>query len=372
MGRQLEWSEIYAFQKVLPLLTRWQLEQRSAVSVSQSQRGFVMPAFIKKRRAPKAIPCYEIVWKDEYKYFSDIFPDEQIAAYLLEHDNNLDSLWTTVEPAELVDRVYPHLIEAFEAAKLQAKKNKPKTKRGAVKSASAAVVRVKKTKKTVVDKPSESSLNDFSAMQSELEAMIQGKNVQKKKPVTVRSIDKFLRAEIRTPISPVDDSLLALPDMDDDDMDADCENILDLSNLISGIVSRSPVVKRLQGHELVYKDFKDELPEIEARSESDVEEKPNQSLDDIDLMIMRKKNPRHKRVHSLRTELLSSTPNSKVATTTIAINNIESIYQRPERSSFFSPASENDVFESSYNAMISNHAMDDEEEDEDGEEDGEL
>lgn len=362
MGRQLEWSEIYAFQKVLPLLTRWQLQQKNATTVSQSQKGFLSPSFIKKKRNPKAIPCYEIIWKDEYKYFSEIFPDEQVERYLLENENNLESLWTTIEPADLVDRVYPYLIEEFEAAKLA--KKKTKTKRAA--KSPSATGRVKKTKKTA--KPSD-SLNDFSGMQKELEAMVATKKKEtvkavpkeRKKPVAVRSIDKFLKAEIKnTSLGPADDSLLALPDCD---VDADCENILDLSNLISGIVSRSPVVKRLQGHELVYAEFKEELPETEEISEP--EKSSNHSLDDIDLLIMKKKpNPRHKRVNSLRTELLSSTPNAKGPSIT---SRVES---KADRSSFFAPASENeDLFELSYNAMISNHGIVPDSEDEDQDED---
>lgn len=363
MGRQLEWSEIYAFQKVLPLLTRWQLQQKNATIVSQSQNGFVSPAFIFKKRNPKAIPCYEIIWKDEYKYFSEIFPDEQVERYLLENENNLDSLWTTIEPADLVDRVYPFLIEEFEAAKLA--KKKTKTKRAA--KSPSATGRVKKTKKTA---KASDSLNDFSGMQKELEAMVVTKKKEsikaapkeKKKPVAVRSIDKFLMAEIKnTSLGPVDDSLLALPDIDD--VDADCENILDLSNLIWGIVSRSPVVKRLQGHELVYAEFKEELPETEELSEP--EKSSNHSLDDIDLLIMKKKpNPRHKRVNSLRTELLSSTPNAKTPAITLIGES------KADRSSFFAPATENeDLFELSYNAMISNHGIAPDSEDEDQDED---
>lgn len=324
MGRQLEWREIYAFQKVFPLLTRWQLEQRDATLVSRSQRGFVVPQCIKKKRNPKAIPCYEILWKDEHNYFREIFPDEQMQDFLLENENNMDSLWTTIEPAALVDRVYPELVAAFEEEKL-AKKQKPKAKRGAVKPPPAT----KKTKPKK-SKPSE-SLNDFSAMQTELDAIpVKKKKVAKK---TV-GIEQFLRVEASKKTA-ADDSLMALANSCDDD---DLENIQDLSNLISDIVSRSPTVKRLQGHELMYSEF--QAPEQTEK---------NQSLDDIDLLIMRKKpNPHHKRVKSLRMELLSSTPNAK----SNPLKNSDC--DKPGESSFFAAATDNDIFESSYNAMISN------------------
>lgn len=349
MGRHLEWSEIYAFQKVFPLLTRWQLEQKSAAHIINSHRGFVAPGFIKKKRNPKGVPCYEIIWRDDFRYFTDIFPDEQIESYLLENDNNLDSLWTTIEPSQLVDRVYPQLVLDFEAEKL-AKKKKPKTKRVAKSPSTAA-----KEKETKKSKPSD-SLNDFSSLQSELDSITvkpkKKTGTTAKKPQS--TLENFLQTQMKPPAlhPPADDSLFALAD----DLEDDCENILDLSNLISGIVTRSPMVKRLQGHELVYSEFKEEVQAYhledvkgdEERADKSGNEK-NQSLDDIDLMIMRRKpkNPKHKRVSSLRMELLSSTPNSKG----LGLMK-DDINSKLNGSSFFSPATENDVFESSYNALI--------------------
>lgn len=337
MGRQLDWSEIYAFEKVFPLLTRWQLYQTSVVQVSAARKGFVVPSFIKKKRTIRSIPSYEIIWKDEHNYFKDLIPDDQLNQYLMEHDDNVDSLWTTIEPAVLVDQVYPHLIETFEAEKL-AKKKKPKTKRGVAKSPSSKAAKNKKSK------PSD-SLNNFGDMQSELEAIKIKPKRGVKKPAAAQKINKYFKDGPPQ----IDDSILAFPDCD---LDEEVENIQDLSNLISDIVSRSPIVKRIQGHDLVYAEFRSE-----CESEVQVPEEKNQSLDDIDLMIMKKgKRPTHKRVNSLRMELLSSTPNSKCS---------PDKPERMEEGSFFAPADQNDAFESSYNDLIRNQSESEEEGDDD-------
>lgn len=325
MGRQLEWSEIYAFQKVFPLLTRWQLYQDNEFEVSHAQRGFVVPAFIKKRRNLKSIPSYEIVWRDEHNYFRDLFPDEQLNTFLIENENDADILWTTVEPAALVDHIYPHLILEFEAAKLLAKKkSKPPSK---IKRVAKSPSLVKKKK----NKPND-SLTNFRDMKSELDAITtkkKGTATEDKK----KRIDEFFQID-----AVFNGSLLSqLPDCDANE---DCENIGDLSNLIKDLVSRSPILKRIQGCDLMYSEF-EEVAEGKVIPE---EEEPNQSLDDIDLLIMKKRKakPRNNRVSVLRTELLSSTPNSK-----------EQSNRAADQSSFFSPATEeNDAFESSYNALI--------------------
>lgn len=340
MGRHLEWSEIYAFQKVFPLLTRWQLYQSNVSEVSRSQRGFVVPSFIKKRRNLKSISSYEIIWRDEHNFFRDLFPDEQLSTFLLENENDADILWTTVEPAALVDHVYPHLISEFEAAKLIKKSNnkKPPSK----------TKRVAKSP-SLVKKKSEpnDSLNNFMDMESELNAIPVKKKLQSRGP---RKIGKFFKVDAAAPV--VHDSLLS--ELLDDPND-DCENIGDLSNLITGLVSRSPVVKRIQGCDLMYSEF-EEVAEGVVTPEEKEQEDQHQSLDDIDLMIMKRKaKPKNNRVSSLRMELMSSTPKGPAKGQSHRA-------AATEQSSFFSPATEeDDAFESSYNALIGGNLQEDDE-----------
>lgn len=298
-----------------------------------------MPSFIKKKRNPKAIPSYEIIWKDEKNYFRDLFPDEQLETYLVDNDCGVESLWTTIEPVELVAAVYPSLVEEFEAARM-AKKKKPKAAAKAKRIVKSPSVRKPTSRRPTKRKPTD-SLNNFSDMQSELEAIAVPKtktasNTRKKK-VTEPLIERFLKVHVP---APVEDSILSLPPCDDDE---ECENIQDLSNLITDIVTRSPIVRKLHGYELMYSDFQEKLS---------VSPEKNQSLDDIDLMIMRKgARPKlnHKRVSSLRMDLLSSTPNSKCSP-----SHVPQLDTPDQQSLFFSPACENDLFESSYNALISN------------------
>lgn len=335
MGRQLEWSEIYAFQKVLPLLTRWQLYQSSVAEVSQSRKGFVVPHVIRKKRNIKSKPSYEILWKDDHDYFRGLFPNEQLEQFLLENNNDISCLWTTIEPTVLVDKVYPHLIVAFEAEKLLAKK----TKKAKAKCPASTLAKDQPKRKTTAKKSKATgdSLTNFGDMQFELDSIPVKKTVRKRKAVQKVTVNAFFKSSPAPQEIATRDSSLPLLDPNED-----VENVQDLSNLISNIVSRSPMLKRLKGHDLVYAE---EFP-----SEEIVKEVPNQSLDDIDLMIMKRGKtvrPRHKRVSSLRMDIVSSTPNAK--------NCIKSKDEslREEQTSFFAPAlDEIDAFESSYNELI--------------------
>lgn len=47
----MQWEEIYAFQKLLPILTRWQILNHQ--QIDDNTRGILYPQLIKKRRNPK-------------------------------------------------------------------------------------------------------------------------------------------------------------------------------------------------------------------------------------------------------------------------------------------------------------------------------
>lgn len=48
-------------------------------------KGNVCPDYIKKKRTPKGVASYEIIWKDEHKCFEGLIPEEQMVAYLGEY-----------------------------------------------------------------------------------------------------------------------------------------------------------------------------------------------------------------------------------------------------------------------------------------------
>lgn len=85
MTKMLQWDEVYCFQKFLPVLTRWQLFHFSDVERCrqvQSLLGSVTPDYIKKKRTPKGVPSYEIVWQDKQGCFVGLLPDEQLTKFL--------------------------------------------------------------------------------------------------------------------------------------------------------------------------------------------------------------------------------------------------------------------------------------------------
>lgn len=87
MNRLMQWEEIYCFQKMLPVLTRWQLfhladDGTTKANNSRIAATIVQPDYIKKKRAPKGVPSFEIIWKDEQKCLDNLIPHQQIAKFL--------------------------------------------------------------------------------------------------------------------------------------------------------------------------------------------------------------------------------------------------------------------------------------------------
>lgn len=79
----MQWEEIYCFQKFLPILTRWQLFHL-ADGDAQKTSSFliVQPDYIKKKRSPKGVASFEIIWKDEQKCLDNLVPQQQIDTFL--------------------------------------------------------------------------------------------------------------------------------------------------------------------------------------------------------------------------------------------------------------------------------------------------
>ncbi|XP_050068853.1 flap endonuclease GEN [Anopheles maculipalpis] len=126
LSTYLQWNELYCFQKLLPLFTRWQVYEKKHPTAKRSN-VYLEPDFIKKKRSPKGIASYEIVWKDAQNMFGGLIPQEQIDCYLVEAGNTLESLWSTIEPHDLVQEAYPELVEAFVATKTKASRKKKAT-----------------------------------------------------------------------------------------------------------------------------------------------------------------------------------------------------------------------------------------------------
>ncbi|XP_035896062.1 flap endonuclease GEN [Anopheles stephensi] len=126
MSAYLQWNELYCFQKLLPLFTRWQVYVKKHPPAKRCN-VYLEPDHIKKKRSPKGIASYEIVWKDAQNMFGGLIPQEQIDAYLAEAGNSLESLWSTIEPHDLVQEAYPELVDAFLASKAKPSRKKKAT-----------------------------------------------------------------------------------------------------------------------------------------------------------------------------------------------------------------------------------------------------
>ncbi|XP_066148801.1 flap endonuclease GEN [Euwallacea fornicatus] len=121
----LQWEELYAFEKMLPVLTRWQCRNPEFLEVKDALKGVVKPERIKKVRNPKGVPSYEIIWSDNNDELKDLVPEDQIAS----SNTDKEKLWSTIEPQLLVEKAYPELVEQFKQSKVNPKKVREKRKR---------------------------------------------------------------------------------------------------------------------------------------------------------------------------------------------------------------------------------------------------
>lgn len=129
----MQWEEIYAFEKILPILTRWQCLNPDLVS--NDLKGILQPSYIKKVRTPKGnfffflivailfitlsgLPSYEIIWSDPEEHFMGLIPKEQIG----ESNTTPEKLWSTIEPQSLVNKAYPKLVDKYQQSKIKPKK----------------------------------------------------------------------------------------------------------------------------------------------------------------------------------------------------------------------------------------------------------
>lgn len=65
----------------------------------------------------KGIPSFEIIWEDTKKCFEFLIPFEQIEIYKETHKDDIEALWSTIEPKQLIEEAYPNLVEEFLASK---------------------------------------------------------------------------------------------------------------------------------------------------------------------------------------------------------------------------------------------------------------
>lgn len=323
MGKLIQWDEIYCFQKFLPLLTRWQLYHIGDCMENLALRGSVQPDFIKKKRTPKGVPSYEIIWKDEQGCFNALIPDNQLKMYYSTNKERTEmeanqQLWSTIEPMDLVEKAYPDLVSRFEESKLKGKSKAKKVPKDSTKN-------TKKTTKAMDEKEIESESSPQKS--KEPEKLVKAKKTvtrvgvktKKKKEDKLQPIDQFFQRKgvtskavyespkIRTTTKPMNLSAFSL-NFDDSLMHDDDMN---LSTIINDMVARPPSITEVAGkklrfdempamdtHDIPSKDDKyhDFVPEIDriqdvTKGKENVEiNEPNkdESMDEFDMIVMRK------------------------------------------------------------------------------------
>ncbi|KAL4704822.1 hypothetical protein ACJJTC_001297 [Scirpophaga incertulas] len=113
MSNKLDWSERYCVEKFLPLLTKWHLQEDVPCRT-------IKPVKINKKRNPRGIPSYEVLWGDVDGQYDGLVPDEQFDD---EEDPSL--VWTTTERQDLMRNHYLELVDAYE----ESVKKPPKVKK---------------------------------------------------------------------------------------------------------------------------------------------------------------------------------------------------------------------------------------------------
>ncbi|CAH1118282.1 unnamed protein product [Phaedon cochleariae] len=240
----LQWEELYAFEKMLPILTRWQCLNYDALE-NKNIKGKLFPKRIKKVRNPKGIPSYEIVWFDKNEYFKGLVPEDQIQ----EEQADVEKIWSTIEPQILVDKAYPKLVEDFRLSKIKPKTSKRKKKAGTeelVKNSSISEPVLKKPKKKQDNKKkgNKKALDNLENSFNELQIDLPKKNVA--------TLDNYLRKAVLNSHKqknageslgiPVLTSTPSKSSNGSFDISSFCDenDDLDLSDIVEGIVSRQP------------------------------------------------------------------------------------------------------------------------------------
>ncbi|XP_045529784.1 flap endonuclease GEN isoform X1 [Pieris brassicae] len=113
MSKKLDWTERYCVEKFLPLLTKWHLQTCVPCKTIQ-------PVEIKKKRNPRGVPSYEVVWSDISGQYEALIPDEQI-----KDGEVMADIWMTLERQDLMKEFYPELVERYE----ESIKKPPKVKK---------------------------------------------------------------------------------------------------------------------------------------------------------------------------------------------------------------------------------------------------
>uniref|UniRef100_A0A336LP61 CSON010128 protein n=1 Tax=Culicoides sonorensis TaxID=179676 RepID=A0A336LP61_CULSO len=267
LSKLLQWPEIYCFQKILPILTRWQLIALNKNPMIIFTKGSVQPEKIRKKRVLKGVESYEIVWYDADKCFDAIFSSEEVRAFELEHPKEgIEALWSTIEPKLLVEKAYPGLVDEFLKGTLQKKKSTKvsRKKKDALGDENTPRIR-KKTKKA-----QDSSLNNMSGLLEAINQVAQSKARKKttKKALEkgIQPISKFLQVQAQS--TPQRNSRMPLNSANNQEASfkieipsdfSDCEDE-SFTDVINRILHQKPDTSQIDGRTLFYQENPQKTP----------------------------------------------------------------------------------------------------------------
>lgn len=251
----LTWDEVYAFEKILPILTRWQVSNPQIIR--NNPKNILTPDRIKKARTPKGVPSYEIIWSDPKEYFRSVIPEDKLVT------QDLEKLWSTIEPQGLVEQTYPDLVEVFVQSKTKPKKVAKRKKKTTVddlgemlQNTSITETKPKKPRKPRrMKKEAEKENLEMQALEGSFSEMAIEKPKQKSiddffKKAVVNNALKLSNNEstpLKSKVEAFNPELSFDPDMsrfgDEDDND--------VSDIIDNIISKKPdYLKNLKLHDI--------------------------------------------------------------------------------------------------------------------------
>ncbi|KAK1136513.1 hypothetical protein K0M31_001063 [Melipona bicolor] len=130
MEQHLSWEPQYAFEKIFPLVTRWQIVHLPDISAETRLTipDLYIPEAIKKIRNIRSVASYEIIWKTDHNTIERL---KEYIALNNDGDNDADILseLISIEPQNAVRRCYPELVEIFENARNAKTKKRPTKKK---------------------------------------------------------------------------------------------------------------------------------------------------------------------------------------------------------------------------------------------------
>ncbi|XP_053316425.1 flap endonuclease GEN homolog 1 [Spea bombifrons] len=115
---RMEWPKHYACEKLLALLTHYDMNERKA---GREPAARLQAIRIVKTRVKNGIPCFEIEW---------VKPDE----YVFADDHPSDSPLVTIEEESLFQAAYPQTVALYQKEKMEEEEKKHKSKKSKSKS----------------------------------------------------------------------------------------------------------------------------------------------------------------------------------------------------------------------------------------------